>query len=79
MANSGDEKLRRAFGLALVDLRKRRRISQEALAIQAGMDRSYIGGLENGLHNPTLDTLYRLCPALKISPQGFILFIDRHL
>jgi len=79
MANSGDETLRRAFGSALVDLRKRRRISQEQLALQTGMDRSYVGGLENGLHNPTLDTIYRLCPVLKISLRGFMQFIERYL
>ena len=40
-------------------------ISQEGLAAISEVDRSYMGGLERGEHNPTLMTLIRVASALK--------------
>jgi transcriptional regulator with XRE-family HTH domain len=39
--------------------------TQEALAAHAGIDRSYIGGVERGERNVTLGTLCRICDALE--------------
>ena len=40
-------------------LRVRRGLSQEALAVDAGVDRSYVGRIERGIENPTAETLER--------------------
>ena len=42
-------------------------MSQEALAHEAGMDRSYMGGIERGEHNLTLINLLRICRCLRVS------------
>ena len=41
-------------------------ISQEDLADQVGVDRTYISGIERGLRNPTLLVLLRLAQALRV-------------
>ncbi|WP_321164079.1 helix-turn-helix domain-containing protein [Sphingopyxis fribergensis] len=40
-------------------------MSQERLAHEAGLDRSYVGRIERGEHNLTFIALVRLCRALK--------------
>jgi transcriptional regulator with XRE-family HTH domain len=42
-------------------------MSQEALALEAEMDRSYVGGIERGEHNIALVNLHKLCVALQLS------------
>lgn len=56
-----------AVGKALRALRKERGISQEALALNAGVSRGYLSELERGEHDPGLWTLWRLSKALKIT------------
>ncbi|HMR48042.1 MAG TPA: helix-turn-helix transcriptional regulator [Arachnia sp.] len=59
---------RRALGTKLRALRKERGFSQEGLAIEAGMDRTYVGGIERGERNPAFDNLCRLADALGVAP-----------
>jgi transcriptional regulator with XRE-family HTH domain len=47
-------------------LRVKRGVSQEALAVDAGIDRSYVGRIERGIENPTAETLDRLAAALEV-------------
>jgi transcriptional regulator with XRE-family HTH domain len=42
-------------------------ISQETLAADASVDRSYLGGLERREENPTVDLLDRIADALSVS------------
>ena len=44
--------------------RKERGLSQELLAVDAGVDRSYMSGLERGKHNLTVMSLLRIAKAL---------------
>jgi transcriptional regulator with XRE-family HTH domain len=46
--------------------RVKRGLSQERLAFDAGVDRSYVGGLEREEENPTIDLLDRLASTLSI-------------
>jgi transcriptional regulator with XRE-family HTH domain len=48
-------------------LRVEQGISQEKLAADAGVDRSYLGGLERQDENPTVDLLDRVAKALSVS------------
>ncbi len=41
-------------------------LSQEALAVDADLDRSYMGGVERGEHNLTLMNLCKISKALNI-------------
>jgi transcriptional regulator with XRE-family HTH domain len=56
-----------AFGRAIRALREEREISQEDMAIMAGMDRSYVGGIERGERNPSLKNVLALTDALGVS------------
>jgi transcriptional regulator with XRE-family HTH domain len=47
-------------------LRVKRGISQERLAFDACVDRSYVGGLEREEENPTVDVLDRLAKTLEV-------------
>ena len=53
--------LRRVLGRNLKRLRLQRRLSQEAFADKAGIHRTYVGGIESGTRNITLETLERDC------------------
>lgn len=46
-------------------------ISQEKLAYDAGVDRSYVGGLERREENPTVDILDRLAATLSVPLAEF--------
>lgn len=58
-------------------LRVRRGLSQEALAVDAGVDRSYVGRIERGVENPTVETLDRLAAALEVA-VGEMLLAPKH-
>lgn len=61
------ETLASTLGRRVREFRQARGWSQERLAEQAEMDRSYIAGIELGGRNPSLKALERLARALKIS------------
>lgn len=46
--------------------RVRQNLSQEKLAFDSGIDRSYLGGLERGEENPTVDLLDRIAKTLGV-------------
>lgn len=56
-----------AFGQAVRVSRLERGISQEALADLAGIDRSYMGGIERGEHNVALINIEKIANALDLS------------
>jgi len=47
-------------------LRKKKQLSQEELAEQAGIHRTYIGAVERGEKNATIETLEKIASALNI-------------
>lgn len=57
---------RTLVGWNLRRLRVDRGVAQERLAFDAGVDRSYVGGLERGEENPTVDVLEKLADTLGI-------------
>ncbi|MDU8361082.1 helix-turn-helix transcriptional regulator [Pseudomonas syringae group sp. J309-1] len=61
-----------AFGKVLREARLDRKITQEGLAYQAGLQRNYISLMERGHHQPTLETVFALAAALECSPLDLI-------
>ena len=52
------------FGLAVRAARREQGLAQEQLSEAAGLDRTYVSGLERGHRNPTLTTQERIAVAL---------------
>jgi transcriptional regulator with XRE-family HTH domain len=52
-------------------LRVERSLSQEALAADAGIDRTYVSRLERGLENPTVAVLEQIADALSATIVEF--------
>ena len=56
-----------ALGNSLKRLRIARNASQEELAEDAGLDRTFVSRVERGVSNPTLFVLSNLCAALDVT------------
>ena len=52
--------VKRCFGARLRQLRKARKMSQEAVALASDLDRSYVGRIERGEINVSLVNIQRL-------------------
>ncbi|MBB2924100.1 helix-turn-helix domain-containing protein [Cellulomonas cellasea] len=61
----------RAFGARVRAIRKTVGLSQERLASAAGLDRAYVGHVENGRRNISLNAMWQLARALDTSPDAF--------
>jgi transcriptional regulator with XRE-family HTH domain len=66
------DKLSTIVGNNIKKYRKKLSISQEELADKAGLHRTYIGGIERGERNITLDSLQVIAVALNIAPVELI-------
>lgn len=52
-------------------LRNQCGLSQEKLALKAGIDRTYLAGIESGKRNATIASLEKILIALEISTKDF--------
>ena len=52
--------IQQRFGLIIRKLRQQKNISQERMALDAGIDRTYIGDIENGSRNISLQIIEKL-------------------
>ena len=58
--------MRKRVGLNLKKFRLKQGLSQEALAFECGLHRTYISGVERGVRNPTVLVLEQIAMALKV-------------
>jgi transcriptional regulator with XRE-family HTH domain len=58
--------VQRAFGARVRELRTEKGISQEDLAFQSGLHRTYVSSVERGRRNVSLVTVYRIAAALDV-------------
>jgi transcriptional regulator with XRE-family HTH domain len=68
-----------AFGRALRNIRKEKKLTQDELSLYSRVDRSYISELENGEKAPTLLTITALARALHIKASVLIEGYEREL
>lgn len=64
--------IQKRFGENLRMVRKSREFSQEQLAYASGLDRSYVGKMERGQVNVTIEKVYVLAKTLGCSPKELI-------
>jgi transcriptional regulator with XRE-family HTH domain len=64
--------VRRQLGLNIQRLRREKAWSQEDLAFESGIHRTYISGLERGVRNPTIMVVAKLAETFKV-PFGILL------
>ncbi|WP_289137773.1 helix-turn-helix domain-containing protein [uncultured Brevibacillus sp.] len=60
--------LRKLVGAQIRVLRKRKGLSQLELAAKAGLQDTYVGGVERGTRNISLETLEKIVGALEVEP-----------
>lgn len=58
--------VRKRVGLNLKRYRKAAGFSQEGLALECGLHRTYVSGVERGIRNPTITVLEKLAIPLKV-------------
>ncbi|MCF7802687.1 MAG: helix-turn-helix domain-containing protein [Candidatus Marinimicrobia bacterium] len=77
MATSND--IKTVFGQVLRTYRQNAGLSQEALAFECDLHRTFIGMLERGERRATIDTLFALASALDVSPHALIQDLEQRL
>lgn len=65
-------RLRTIFSRNLRAARQVAGLSQEKLAEEAGLDRSYISLLENERYSASLDAIEKIATVLKVEPQSLL-------
>lgn len=61
-----------ALGAEIRRLRSKQGLSQEALAMEADLDRSYMGGIERGEHSLSLMNLVKIANALEVKSSALL-------
>lgn len=69
--------LLKAFGTVVRERRIQLKFSQEELAHQAGLHRTYIGMIERGEKNITLENIHKISTALKTSISDLFIQLEK--
>jgi transcriptional regulator with XRE-family HTH domain len=64
--------LRCAFGASVRSRRASLKISQEELAFRSGLHRTYVGSVERGERNISLENIYLLANALRCRAEDLL-------
>ena len=59
--------INKQLGARIRYLRQQKNMSIETLALEAGINRNYLGDLERGIRNPTVTVLNKIAMALDIN------------
>lgn len=70
--NNATLKARKIFARNLKKMRVKQELSQEELADVAGLHRTYVGSVERGERNISIDNMERLASALQINIQDLL-------
>lgn len=72
-------RLEESLGEALRAARKQRGLSQEKLALDAGVERNYVSLLELGRNSPSLGMLFKLCKVLELQPSALLAQVEQQM
>jgi transcriptional regulator with XRE-family HTH domain len=67
--------IRSTVGQNVAKYRRLKAWSQEELAFQSGLHRTYISGVERGVRNPTILVLAQIAEALEIRPSQLLDYV----
>jgi len=70
--------VRQTIGWNLRQLRVERGLSQERLALASGIDRSYVGRVERGSENVTVNTLEAFATVLEVHVSRLFAEVDKN-
>lgn len=68
--------LAEAFGVVVRELRIEAGLTQEQLGFEAGIRRTFVSLLELGQQQPTLTTIFKIAPALGLTPAALIELVE---
>lgn len=71
-------KIQTSFGLVVKELRIKKGISQERLALDSNIDRTYIGDIEKGTRNVSLEIIEKLCTYFQIPISKLFIMIEEY-
>lgn len=63
--------IKNQIGLRIKQLRKSKGLSQEKLALEIGLDRTYVTSIENGKRNISILNLQRIWTYFELTPSQF--------
>lgn len=69
----------KAVAQSIRSLRQERGLTQEDLADKAGLDRTYISGVERAVRNITLDSLEQIITALGVDMPTFLMKVSEEI
>ena len=64
------------FGQVLRTLRKKAGLSQEQLALEAGIERNFVSLIERGVNQPSIRIIFKLAQALSVPPSAMIILVE---
>ena len=68
--------IRAVLGRNVRKYRDRKGLSQETLAFDADLHRTYVSGVERGVRNPTVEIVAKLATALGVEPHKLLENLD---
>ncbi|WNS42286.1 helix-turn-helix transcriptional regulator [Paenibacillus sp. MMS20-IR301] len=68
--------IKQIIGKTVKAIRIKQGLSQEDLAHECNVDRSYISMIEVGRNEPSVTKIFDLCQGLKIKPSDFFKLIE---
>jgi transcriptional regulator with XRE-family HTH domain len=71
--------IQRKFGAQVRRMRDARGWSQEALAFEAELDRTYVSGIERGVRNPTLTVIAKIALGFGVSMAELMRDVEKNV
>jgi len=68
-----------AFGKVLRVVRKEAKMTQEELALSAGVERNFISLIERGVNQPTIRIIFKLALALGTCPSRLVVLTEEEV
>ncbi len=72
-------RLGESLGEVLRAARKQRGLSQEKLALEAGVERNYVSLIELGRNSPSVRILFKLCKVLDLPPSSLLAQVEQQM